>query len=56
MANIILPQAQIVTSSDDATYILIEQDGIIYRINISHINSLIENKINNITNAENVLF
>lgn len=57
MANIVLPTVSILNEATENTTILIEENGEIYRlILLNIINTIVDNKIASITNAENVLF
>lgn len=57
MANIVLPTVSILNEATENTTILIEENGEIYRlILLNIINTIVDNKIASITNAENVEF
>lgn len=57
MANIVLPTVSILNEATENTTILIEENGEIYRlILLNIINTIVDNKIASIPNAENVEF
>lgn len=55
MANIVLPQVNILSEVNDSTNVLVEQDGVIQRVAINNFNTSKEDENDN-SNANGVLY